>query len=173
MLILAVMGSTLLWQVIASALLVRIAEPAWLPNLGLLWLVILADRAPGTAAREGNFWISGLSLSVLIGYVLDLSFVAPRGLYMSVYGFAFVIVRLTTNKLVQGGFVRLFVTVGALSFSLDVTVWWIKGFITSFATVASFSPVRFAIAAAINGLAAAIFAPILAAPFDERTEGFR
>jgi len=167
------MVSTVLWQVVSSAVLVRVVDPMFAPNLALMWVVVLADRVPSTPAREGDFWISGLSLSVLLGYVLDLSYVAPRGLYMSVYGATFVLLRLGTNKLAQGGFVKLVLAVGLSSFVIDVVIWWIKGMITGFATVVSFSPLVFAIAALTNGLIGSLIVPLISAPFDERNEGFR
>jgi hypothetical protein len=168
-----VIGTTLLWQMLSSALFVRAVDPMFVPNLGLMWVVVLADLTPSTPAREGDFWISGFAHSVLIGYIMDLSMVAPRGLYMSVYGVAFVILRLITNKLAQGNVVKLGITLAATSFGIDVVVWWIKGFITSFASVVSFSPMVFAFAALANALLGALLVPLMASPFDERNEGFR
>ena len=94
-------GTTWLYQVILGATFARVFDASLFPRLSLLWVCVLADRDASSPARETETWLSGLFASCFLGYMLDVHFVAPRGMHMSLYGLSFIAVRLLVTRLGQ------------------------------------------------------------------------
>jgi rod shape-determining protein MreD len=168
---LVLFGSTWIYQLFLGTVAARLFDPSLLPRLSLLWVCVLADRSPSTAARETDMWVIGLLASCFLGYLIDVSVGAPRGLHMGVYGVCFVLVRSLINRLGQSPRVLQLVLIGAITFGVDVLIWWIKGLTLGFVNFSQFDLVIYVIKAAVTGVFGALVFRAMTRLFAERESG--
>ena len=166
-----VFGTTWLYQLVSGTLFAQIFDVSMMPRLALLWVCVLADRTPSTAARETDMWLTGIFASCVLGYLLDLSLVAPRGMHMSIYGVVFIAVRLLLSRLGQSRRIVQLVLLTGITLGTDVLTWWVKGLTLGFVNFSQFDGVFYVIRALITGLAGALLFSVMSGLFAERGDG--
>ncbi|MCC6809443.1 MAG: hypothetical protein IT381_18590 [Deltaproteobacteria bacterium] len=164
-------GTTWLYQVILGATFARVFDASLFPRLSLLWVCVLADRAASSPARETETWLSGLFAACFLGYMLDVHFVAPRGMHMSLYGLSFIAVRLLVTRLGQARRVVKLVLLAGICLGADVTTWWVKGLSLGFANFSQFDLVPHLIRALVTGIFGALLFGPMSRLFAEREGG--
>jgi len=134
---LMILGTTLLAHMITSSLLIRFLPFYLIPQLNVLWVIVLADRMPTLRNKTFSELASGVLLSACIGHLTDVMLSAPLFLHTGVYTLfyliqRFVLGRLSTHSSLQG------LTVALLAFALSVLLWWVKGLLIGFSMLATF-----------------------------------
>lgn len=167
----ALFGSTWLYQLLLGTVLGRIVDPSIFPRLSLVWVCVLADRAPSTQAREADTWLSGLFASAILGYLIDVAVLAPRGIHMGVYALCFVLVRALLSRLGQARRPVLLVLMAAITLGVDVLIWWLKGLTLGFVNFAQLDVVVYLVKALVTGVFAALFFGVMSSLFAERESG--
>jgi hypothetical protein len=166
-----VFGTTWVYQLLTGTLLAQVVDTSMLPRVALLWVCVLADRTPSTAARETDVWLSGLFASCILGYMLDLSLVAPRGMHLSIYAVVFIVVRLLLSRLGQSRRLAQLVLLTGVTLGTDVLTWWVKGLSLGFVNFSQFDGVFYVVRALSTGVAGALFFGAMSGIFAERGDG--
>ena len=158
---LLIFGSLIVYQVLASALFVRVIDPVLLPPLGLLWVAYLAEEPAPVAARVNAVFIRNLLYAAAVGYLDGRFALAPHGLHAAVYAGAYVLQRLVGSEQGQNRALTFLSTMGAVA-CVSLLLWWLKGLLIRFASIAPFRPWDIAATAAMSAVIAVATFPTIA-----------
>jgi hypothetical protein len=166
-----IFGSVIVYQVLATTIFVRVIDPVLLPQIGLLWVAYLAEEPAAAAARVNAVFIRNLFYAAAVGYLDGRAALAPHGLHAAVYAGAYVLQRLLGSEQGQNRaatFLTTMISVGSVSLLL----WWLKGLLIRFASIAPFRPWDIAANAALGGAIAVLVFPLIARVLQGTDSGY-
>lgn len=158
---LAVLGSLILYQSFAGTVLVAVVDPVFIPDLAVLWVAVLADKAPASNARAVEDWIFCLVATLLIGALTDLSQLAPTGLHGSVYLLSFFAQRLAGVRVAAQAVPLRVLSLSVIVLGVHLLLWWVKGLSVEFAAFPPLRPALQVVGALMSGAIGALALPWL------------